>query len=42
MKDVKIEMSEAQTQNWEKEKERKGREDRTVLHVLQSLYLFLE
>lgn len=39
-KDVKIEMSEAQTQNWEKEKERKGREDRTILHVLQSLYFW--
>jgi len=42
MKDVKIEMSEAQTQNWEKEKERNRREDRTGLHALQSLYLFLE
>lgn len=41
MKDVKIKIPEAQTQNWEKEKERK-RENRKALQVLQSLYLLLK
>lgn len=34
MKDVKNKIPKAQTQNWEKEKERKGREDRIALKVL--------